>query len=115
MPGISGLELGRLIREESAIRVRIARSVVLAVCIRIELGAIAGVFDIGNETGLAPRPRRWDKKMVQIIRATTGIFRMSTVNDQLIERVPTRTIANFAPAGSESPYTAYCSQRMGMY
>jgi len=47
--------------------------------------------------------------IVQIIRATTGIFRNATVRAQLNESVPAKTMANLAVAGNGWSYRAYCS------
>jgi hypothetical protein len=49
-----------------------------------------------------PRKReRWPRRP-QIIRATTGILRNSSVSTQLPDSVPMNTIANFIPAWNEA-------------
>jgi hypothetical protein len=59
---------------------------------------------VGAHIGARVRASRWlcppykMARAAQIIRATNGIFRNAMVRPQLIESVPRKTIANFAPA-----------------
>ena len=53
--------------------------------------------DFASQAGEVRRTER----RAQIIRATTGILRSSTVSPQLIDSVPANTIANLTKAGHE--------------